>query len=251
MDNSLYDMIFRRKSFHRYVDVGDEKLTEEELQDIMRAWTEFTPLCPEIRTAIHIVPAKETSCKRGNEYSILIYSEKKEHYLQNIGYLGEQLDLYLTSKNIGPLWFGVGRTKERTYDGLDYVIMMGIKKLDTPARFRKDFTACKRKSVGEIWEGTEIAGVTGIVRYTPSACNSQPWYVVNDGTLTVYRRQKPGGVGIMPFFVVSYFNRIDMGIFLCFLELCLEKQEMHYKREIFPDDGKMRDRTLNAVYRFE
>ena len=216
MDNSLYDMIFRRKSFHRYVDVGDEKLTEEELQDIMRAWTEFTPLCPEIRTAIHIVPAKETSCKRGNEYSILIYSEKKGHYLQNIGYLGEQLDLYLTSKNIGPLWFGVGRPKERTYDGLDYVIMMGIKKLDTP-----------------------------------SACNSQPWYVVNDGTLTVYRRQKPGGVGIMPFFVVSYFNRIDMGIFLCFLELCLEKQEMHYKREIFPDDGKMRDRTLNAVYRFE
>ena len=30
----------------------------------------------------------------------LLYSEKKDNYLQNIGYLGEQLDLYLTSLNI-------------------------------------------------------------------------------------------------------------------------------------------------------
>lgn len=251
MDNSLYEMIFRRKSFHRYVDVGEEHLTEQELEDIMKAWEGFTPLVLGIRTAIHIVPAAETSCKRGNEYSILIYSEKKEHYLQNIGYLGEQLDLYLTARNIGPLWFGVGRTRERTYDGLDYVIMMGIKKLDTPARFRKDYKDTKRKTVEEIWEGKEIAGVTSIVQYTPSACNSQPWYVVNDGGLTIYRRQKPGGFGIMPFFVVSYFNRIDMGIFYCFMDLCLAHEGIAFNRELFPDDGKCRDKTLSAVYRFE
>ena len=36
--------------------------------------------------------------KRGQEYCILFYSEKKENYLQNIGYLGEQLDFILYLK---------------------------------------------------------------------------------------------------------------------------------------------------------
>ena len=31
------------------------------------------------------------TCKRGEEYCILLYSEKKDNYLQNIGYIGEQL----------------------------------------------------------------------------------------------------------------------------------------------------------------
>ena len=35
------------------------------------------------------------------------------YYLQNIGYLGEQLDLYLVSKNIGTLWFGIGKVEEK------------------------------------------------------------------------------------------------------------------------------------------
>lgn len=36
---------------------------------------------------------------------------KNDNYLQNVGYLGEQLDLYLVSKNIGTLWFGIGKQK--------------------------------------------------------------------------------------------------------------------------------------------
>lgn len=63
---------------------------------------------------------------------LLFYSESKEGYLQNIGYLGEQIDLYLTSKNIGALWgdettvylLADGRYMDRTnaiyiYDGKD------------------------------------------------------------------------------------------------------------------------------------
>ena len=46
----------------------------------------------------------------------LLYSEKKDNYLQNIGYIGEQLDLYLVSKNIGTLWFGIGKVKEKQLD---------------------------------------------------------------------------------------------------------------------------------------
>ena len=34
MDNSLYEMIFKRKSFHLFRNIGNEKITIEELEDI-------------------------------------------------------------------------------------------------------------------------------------------------------------------------------------------------------------------------
>ena len=98
MNDIFYEMIFKRKSFHIFRNVGNESIREDELNDIQNAYSDFTPLNPEIKTAIRIVPEEETNCKRGGEYCILIYSEKKDGYLQNIGYLGEQLDLYLVSR---------------------------------------------------------------------------------------------------------------------------------------------------------
>ena len=92
----------------------------------------------------------------------------------------------------------------------------------------------KRKPVDEIWKGQEIVGVTNIVQFAPSACNTQPWLVENSGTsLLVYRVKKKGLRGIMPASQVSYYNRIDIGIFLCFLDICMEKVDIFYDRNLF------------------
>ncbi|MBR5437922.1 MAG: nitroreductase, partial [Clostridia bacterium] len=190
----------------------------------------------------------KVTTKRGQELCILLYSEKKEGYLQNIGYLGQQLDLYLVSKNIGTLWFGIGKTEE-TCDGLDYVIMFAVKKVSDEKKYRKDMFKSKRKAAEEIWQGDMIEGVTDIVRFAPSACNSQPWKVENtDGTLKVYRYKKEGKRGIMPADKVSFYNRIDIGIFLCFMELCMEKEGIAFERRLFSDEGKDEVLTLNAEY---
>ncbi|MBO4919303.1 MAG: nitroreductase [Erysipelotrichaceae bacterium] len=247
MDDRLYEMIFKRKSFHLFRDLGDLSLTPEELSDITDVFDTLTPLYPDIRTMIRIVPAEETNCKRGEEYCILFYSEKKEGYLQNIGYLGEQLDLYLVSKNIATLWFGIGRIEEESCEGMDFVIMIAIAKTETN-RFRRDMFKSKRKALDEIWEGPVIEGVSDIVRFAPSACNSQPWLVKNEGELSVFRYKKPGKRGIMPADRVSYYNRIDMGIFLCFLELLMSHHGTGYQRQLFSDDGEDREFTLNARY---
>ena len=82
----------------------------------------------------------------------------------------------------------------------------------------------------------------------PSACNSQPWLVRNEGELSVFRYKKPGKRGIMPVDKVSYYNRIDIGIFLCFLDILLSHKGIAYKRELFNDDGEDREFTLNARY---
>ena len=173
----------------------------------------------------------------------------KDNYLQNIGYLGEQLDLYLVSKNIGTLWFGIGKVEEPSYNGLDFIIMIAIKKIDGEKKFRKDMFKSKRKALEEIWINKTIEGVSDIVRFAPSACNTQPWIVENEGSsLKVYRYKKPGKRGIMPADRVSYYNRIDIGIFLCFLDLCLNHQNIKYEHTLYFDDGSDEEKLLALVY---
>ena len=236
MEKDLYLMIFKRKSFHIFRDIGS--IDSHELQSIEEAYKTFTPLVSDIKTAIKIVPAEETTCKRGQEYCILLYSEKKENYLQNVGYIGEQLDLYLASLGIGALWFGIGKPDEPTYNGLDFVIMIAIAKV-ADDKFRKDMFKSKRKPIDEIWNGEHHREIGKIVRFTPSACNTQPWKVTaEEKSLTVYRYKKSGKRGIMPADKVAHYNRIDIGIFLCFLDLCLMENRIGFERELFTDNTK-------------
>ena len=207
-------------------------------------------LYTEIETKICIVPESETTCKRGGQYCILFYSETKDEYLRNIGYIGEQIDLYLTSQNIGALWFGIGKPKNMQMNGLDFVIMISIAKM-AENKFRKDMFKSKRKPMSEIWIGKTMS-VAEIVRFAPSACNIQPWIVENTGNdLMVYRFKKPGKRGIMPVDKVRYYNKIDMGIFLFMLESCLEHEGYAYKRTLLADttDDSI-EQTLIAKYSY-
>ena len=244
-----YDMIFKRKSFHLFRNIGNESISKEELSDIEKEITKLKPLVENIKVKIKIVK-DNVKCNRGQEYCILFYSEKKDNYLQNIGYLGEQLDLYLVSKNIGTLWFGIGRVEETEIDGLDYVIMMAISKVDSPDKFRKDMYKSKRKTIEEIWNGNNYLDIADIVRFTPSACNTQPWKVESSSNeLKVYRYRKQGKRGIMPKDRVIYYNQIDIGIFLYFIELCLEHNNITYNRELYIEEDHESEMNLTAIYK--
>ncbi|MDO5444220.1 MAG: nitroreductase family protein [Eubacteriales bacterium] len=244
-----YEMIFKRKSFHLFRGVGHDTISQSELDDIRNSFPRFSCLYPDIKTAIRIVPAEKVNFKRDAEYCILIYSEKKENYLMNAGYIGEQLDLWLVKHHIGSLWFGIGKPDEAKYNGMDFVIMIAIHKVNDDTLFRKDMFKAKRKDLQEIWSG-EDPGIANISRFSPSACNTQPWYVENkNNELTVFRFKKPGKRGIMPAAAVSYFNRIDIGIYLCILEICMQKNGLAYERELFSDDGGDRELTKAAVYK--
>ena len=248
MNNNLYDMIFKRKSFHLFRNIGNEHITATELKDIENQFSKFKPLVEDINVKIKIVK-DSTTCKRGQEYCILLYSEKKDNYLQNIGYLGEQLDLYLVSKNSGTVWFGIGKVEEKQIDGLDFVIMIAIAKVDSPSKFRKDMYKSKRKELSEIWNGDNYLDIANIVRFAPSACNTQPWIVdSNKNELNIYRYRKEGKRGIMPKDMVIYYNQIDIGIFLCFLELCLNKNNITFDRQLFVEKNLESEKSLIAKY---
>ena len=249
MNKALYDNIFKRKSFHLFRNIGNEHLAKEELADIEEEFTKLKPLVDDIKVKIRIV--KLETVKRGQEYCIFFYSEKKDNYLQNIGFLGEQLDLYLVSKNIGTLWFGIGKPDEPQLDGLDFVIMIAIAKVDSPDKFRKDMYKSKRKDLSEIWSGDYYLDIANIVRFTPSACNTQPWKVeASEKEVKVYRYRKEGKRGIMPKDRVIFYNQMDIGIFLCFLELCFEHNHIDYIKELWVEDDSDKEINLTATYHF-
>ena len=216
--------------------------------DIEKYFDKLVPLDPNIKVKMKIVK-DSTTCKRGQEYCILFYSEKKDNYLQNIGYLGEQLDLYLVSKNIGTLWFGIGKVKEKELNGLSFVIMIAIAKVDSSDKFRKDMYKSKRKELEEMWKGGCYLDIANIVRFAPSACNTQPWIVDSSkDKLDVYRYKKSGKFGIMPRDMIVYYNQIDIGIFLCFLELCLNKKNISFDRTLFVESDVLKEKNKIATY---
>ena len=107
----------------------------------------------------------------------------------------------------------------------------------------------KRKELSEIWFGEAYLDIANIVRFTPSACNTQPWKVdATERQIKVYRYRKDGKRGIMPKDKVIYYNQIDIGIFLCFLELCLEHHNIHYTKELFVEKDIENEINLVSTY---
>ena len=252
MNTKLYEAIFKRKSFHLFLGVGSDTLSQDDLDGIEAAYDTFDALYPDIKTAIRIIPAANVNFKRDAEYCILIYSEKRPNYLLNAGYIGQQLDLWLVSHDIGSLWYGIGKPDMQKYEDLDFVIMLAIRKVTDAAKYRKDMFKAKRKELSDVWSGDTLGETANIARFAPSACNTQPWYIENNGgALTVYRYRKPGKRSIMPAAKVAYFNRIDIGIYLCILELCMQKNDIKFEKELFTDDGGDEEYTKVAVYKTE
>lgn len=220
-------MIFKRKSIRRY----DKNLsiTADEMEKIKQRIVNLMPLVKEVKVKFKIVEREKTTSKRG-EYCLLMYSEQKPLYLLNAGYMLEQIDLFLASRNIGTCWYALAKTKELTSDGLDYVIMLAFGKSHSED-FRKDFSKTNRKDLETIWKGEHYLDIGEIVRYAPSACNTQPWRVVSeDNCLRIYRTTQIKS--FMPASKLSYYNSIDMGIFICFLDITLSQKGYMYERSL-------------------
>lgn len=245
---NLYNEIFRRKSFHRFTNTIP--FSDSDLNLINDTITNVTPLDKNIKTKLLLVKENLTSCKLGSEYCILFYSEKKDFYLENIGYIGEQIDLILTKNNIGTLWCGLGKTKNTSYEGLNYVIMMCISKVDE-SLFRNDISSFKRKKLDKIWSG-DLLPISNDILIAPSSCNSQPWFIENiNNELLVYRNKESAKFGIIPLKVMHYYNQIDMGICLYFIEICLVHHNYTFNRLLIKNDNNSKQsKILIAKYTY-
>lgn len=212
----LYDSIFVRKSTRKF---KKDKLSPEQESAIMDFASKATPLYPGIKTKFVIVPPAEinTILAVKAPHYLLIYSEKKQGELMNAGFILQQIDLYLSTQEIGSCWLGATKPKTTSLEGLEFVIMLAIGMPKEPV-YRENVDEFRRKPLTEISQGEE-PGLEA-ARLAPSARNGQPWYFVcEDGNVKIYRK-KPSGL------LNSVFDRlaqIDVGITMCHLMLACKK----------------------------
>ena len=94
-NNEFYSTIFKRKSIRNF-DLNS--LKENELSEISNYLQVLKPFDKDIKIEIKIVGpdnVKRRMMKKAPHY-IAIFSEVKEGYLTNIGFMLQQLDLFLS-----------------------------------------------------------------------------------------------------------------------------------------------------------
>ena len=175
---TLKEMIFKRKSCRSFTNVPVDAATI----DTIKAFP-MKPLYPEINVHWDIVPRNQVRCicPWTTPQLITICSQEKDGYLENIGFLFQQMDLYLQTLGLGVCWLGMGRMNPRATDsveGMKFVIMLafGHPKGDQLRHDQKDF---KRKSLEQITDKADAR--LEPARLAPSAVNSQPWYFTHEG----------------------------------------------------------------------
>ena len=231
---AYYEMIFKRKSVRKF---GPElRICAEELAAIELKIAALEPLDESFPKAMRVTQRKKTTCKWG-EYCLLYYGGSTVRDRLNAGYMLEQMDLFLASMDIGACWYGLARPDQTRYEGLKYVIMLAFGKSRT-ADFRTDLRKISRKPIGEVWQGAFDETVAAPARLAPSACNMQPWRVKSEnGVLRVFRTTDVRSA-IMPVFLRPFYNTIDLGIFLCILEISLAHGGYGFTRILYGARGK-------------
>ena len=206
----LKELLYKRKSCRGYTSQPVEKALLEKLKNFP-----LKPLYPEIKVHWEITPKEQVRslCPWTTPQVISIYSEEKEGYLENVGFLFQQMDLYLQSMGLGACWLGLGRPRlncPKEIDGMPFVIMLAFGYPEGDF-LRQDLKEFKRKSLLEIADREDPC--LKAAQYAPSSVNSQPWYFTHEGnSLHVYCLRK--GV-LKP--VLREMNQIDIGIALAHL----------------------------------
>ena len=177
---TLSEMIYHRKSCRSFT---GQPVDAEMIEKILSV--ELKPLYPEIKVRMDIVSRDKVKCicPWTTPQLITIYSEETDGCLENIGFLFQQMDLYLQTLGLGACWLGMGRMNPKTttaVEGMKFVIMLafGYPKGDQLRHHLKGF---KRKPMEQISDKTDPR--LEPARLAPSAVNSQPWFFTHEGDI--------------------------------------------------------------------
>lgn len=218
-DEELYETIFKRKSIRNYDLTPLDQNTLKEISDHLQS---LTPMYEDIEVELRIISpelVKRRFMKKAPHY-IAVFSEGKEGYLTNVGFMLQQMDLYLSAGGIGSCWLGIPQpTKELLESSdLEFIIFLSFGKPAVPLH-RDSISEFKRKSLEEISDVTGAEELLEAVRIAPSAGNSQPWFFTGDENIIhVYSVN----TGFIRGLLSGEFIPIDVGIAFYHLKLAAD-----------------------------
>jgi nitroreductase len=175
----LKEMIFKRKSIRKY---NKENLLISDIDDINSFIRNIEPLYKDIEVKFEVVSKNNVKSIFNwlSEEVIVAYSEDKVGCYENIGFMMQQLDLYLQSKGLGTCWIGLGKLDslplEIKNNNMKFIIMMTVGYHNE--EFRNSSLDFKRNKLEEISDVVDER--LEVARLAPSSINNQPWYFVHD-----------------------------------------------------------------------
>jgi nitroreductase len=210
-----------RRSIRKY---RQDNIEEADIKEIQNIIDKIEPLYENISFGIKLVgydQMRETFKGIKNMYFkvkaphyIILTSEIKHGYKENIGFVGEQVVLQLTKLGIGSCWLGspidesVLRNIIEMSSEQKYVIMIA---LGYPVEKLSKVEQRKRISIKELMieeKNTEYEFIFKALIAAPSAVNSQPWRVnLIENRIDLYKKNS----FIMNKLFGNY-GELDMGI---------------------------------------
>lgn len=198
----LSEQIYVRKSCRKYLDDEIDMSAIKEFMDNVK------PLTREINYSYEILTKDKLNIRTRWKapYYLALYSDKKDKYGVNIGFIFQQLSLFLQSLDIGSCWVGMASLKE---NNPKFVIAISFGKSNDLTREISQF---KRKSLSEIADTEDERLIPA--QLAPSAVNSQPWYFKHiDEGFDVYKVKH----NIVKRKILGKWNDVDIGIALSHL----------------------------------
>ncbi|WP_343250726.1 nitroreductase family protein [Diplocloster hominis] len=108
---NYFDLIERRMSIREF---REKAVPAHILEEIQTHYVGCSGLIPDIRTSLRILEGEAIHKLKGiagyqeflipAPYYLVLLSEPKEHYVENTGYIGEELDLKITELGLDSCW---------------------------------------------------------------------------------------------------------------------------------------------------
>jgi nitroreductase len=217
-NNDLYPMIFKRRSIRTY---ELTPLNEKSLQKISDSLHTLQPMCDDIKTEFTIISHNQVRrARKKAPLYIAAFSEMKAHYLTNIGFMLQQMDLFFSANEIGSCWQGIPRPTKKVKENsnLEFVILMAFGNTKETLH-RMNVSDFNRKPLSKITEITDMNELLEAARLAPSSTNCQAWYFTGDETMIHAYVSKPGFLRRL---FATTLLQIDVGIALCHLKIAAE-----------------------------
>jgi len=222
---NLYETIFKRKSIRQY---DLTPLDEHTLAEVMAHTSALKPLYADIKIEMKLLSQKDVKglfLAKAPHY-LAVFSEPKDRYLANAGFMLQQMDLFFSANGIGSCWQGMPKPTKEILNGstFEFVILMAFGK-PKERLHRENVLKFQRKQFREI---TDIKGADRLLQpahLAPSAMNWQQWFFTGtSSTLHAYRANS----SLLTTSMIERVSKVSMGIAICHVWIAAK----HFGKEV-------------------
>ena len=195
----MNEIIRKRKSIRKY---DLTPLDDTALKSVQDKIKELIPLFPDIKYSIEIIKKTKGLFNIKALHYLVLNSEDKEGSYENIGFIGQQMDLFFSETGLGSCWLGASKPDDKKNADIKCIACISFGKPAEPL-YRTHFEF-KRKPLAKISEGADER--LEAARLAPSGMNMQNWFFITNGK-NIHCYKKRSLLGFM-----DKLAGIDIGI---------------------------------------